>query len=491
VPARAAPSRRTVSPPHASAEEGTKAGPRGPGPRAETGCYDEAVSPRLYVPQTQAGDPTGGRRLDPFAALRHRNFRLFFVGQLVSLIGTWMQRIAQAWLVLQLTGSPFLLGVVGALQWTPVLLFSMIGGVTADRVSKRGLLVVTQTLQMLQALALGTLVLTGAIRYGHVIALATALGVTSAFDIPTRQAFIFEMVEGADTMNAVALNSTIFNAARLFGPAVAGAAIGTLGMAWAFLANGISFVPVIVALLMMRVRRGDMVEVRAGLVAHLYEGVAYLRQTPVALQVVALVAAQSVFVLNFNILVPVFAKDVLHQEAAGFGFLMSAQGAGAVLGALIVASLSHLGPRPVFLFGGAGMLAVTELILAGIRQFSPAAAVLGLAGTSLVMFTATANTTLQVASPDHLRGRMMSMYAIVMGGMTPAGALVSGTLAQLWGAPRALAVGGAIGIVATAAVLRWRLATRPAAAAPGPPRLPGSSVARAGADGGADEAGAR
>jgi hypothetical protein len=184
------------------------------------------------------GDVTGGRWLGLFAALRHRNFRLFFVGQFISLVGTWMQRIAQAWLVLLITNSPFLLGIVGALQWLPVLLFSLLGGVTADRVSKRGLLVVTQTLQMLQAFVLAALVLSGAVRFWHVAALAAALGLTSAFDIPARQAFIFEMVEGADMMNAVALNSTIFNGARLFGPAVAGLAISTIGRGGRFSPTG-------------------------------------------------------------------------------------------------------------------------------------------------------------------------------------------------------------------------------------------------------------
>ncbi len=402
---------------------------------------------------------TRGRRFEPFAALRHRNFRLFIAGQLISLTGTWMQRIAQAWLVLQLTNSPFLLGLVAALQWLPVLLFSLIGGVTADRVSKRGLLVTTQTLQMLQALTLGLLILTGAVRFWHVVVLAGALGFTSAFDIPARQSFIFEMVEGTDMMNAVALNSTIFNAARLFGPAVAGVAIGTVGMAWAFLANAVSFIPVIWALLLMDVRRIEVVETGAGLVAHLQETVAYLRRTPVALQIITLIAAHSVFVMNFNVLVPVFAKNVLHQEAAGFGFLMSAQGLGALAGALFVTSLSHLGPHPAFLFGGAAVLSLADLSLAGIGRFSLAAAVLGLTGASLVMFHAAANTTLQVAAPDHLRGRVMSVYAIVMGGMTPVGALVAGTLAQLWGAPGALAAGGAIGALSVAAVLRWRLLT--------------------------------
>ncbi len=434
------------------------------------------MTPRVRTHGTGTDEPPAGWRFNPFAALRHRNFRLFFIGQFISLVGTWMQRIAQAWLVLQLTNSPFLLGVVGALQWLPVLLFSLIGGVAADRFNKRGLIVLTQTLQMLQAFALGLLVLTGAVRYWHIVMLASALGLTAAFDIPTRQAFLFEMVEGTDMMNAVALNSTIVNGARLFGPAIAGIAISTVGMAWAFLANGASFIPVIWALFLMRVRPTGVTHTDAGLAAHLREGIAYLFRTPVALQVVTLVAVQSVFVVNFNILVPVFARDVLHQQATGFGFLMSAQGVGALLGALSVASLSHLGPRPAFLFGGAAVLGLADFTLALTHQFTLAAAELALAGASFVISIATSQTTLQVTAPDHLRGRVMSMYAIVMGGLNPAGALVSGALAEFWGAPAAFAVGGAAGVVAALGVLRWRQLTGQAAAADAEPRAGETAV---------------
>jgi MFS family permease len=412
-----------------------------------------------FISPRYGGFPPRGGRPNLFAALRHRNFRLFFIGQFISLIGTWMQRIAQAWLVLNITHSPFLLGVVGALQWLPVLFLSLVGGVIADRVSKRSLLVVTQSAQMVQAFVLGVLVLTGTIQYWHVVVLACALGFTSAFDIPTRQAFVFEMVEGEDTMNAVALNSTIFNGARLFGPAIAGVAIGTLGMGWAFLANGVSFIAVIVALLMMNVRPLQPVSA-GGIVEHLQEGVTYVLQTPAALQVVTLVALMSVFAMNFNILVPVLAKDVLHQEAAGFGFLMSAQGIGALIGALGIAWVSHLGPRPSLLLGGAGMLAASSLLLAEARHFAAAAGLLAIAGGSMVTFTATANTSLQMAAPDHLRGRVMSIYAIVMGGMTPAGALVAGALAQFWGAPGAFGTGGVVGLLSVLMVWRWRAASR-------------------------------
>ncbi len=399
------------------------------------------------------------RAAGTFAALRHRNFRLFFFGQMVSLTGTWMQRIAQSWLVLSLTNSPFLLGVVGMLQWLPVLFFSLIGGVVADRVSKRGLIVVTQTIQMLQAFALGALVLSGVVRFWHVAVLAMMLGLSSAFDMPTRQAFIFEMVEGTDTMNAVALNSMIVNVARLLGPAVAGIAIGWVGMAPAFLANGASFIPVIAALLLMQVRPMQAIQTASGVLTHLREGIVYLRETSAVLQVIVLLAAESVFALNFTLLSSVLAKDVLHAGARGFGLLMSSQGAGALVGAIAVASLAHLGPRPVFLFGGAAVLGAAEVVLALVREFPAAALTLSVAGASMVLFTASVNTTLQLNTPDHLRGRIMSVYALVMGGLTPIGSLVAGTLAQLWGAPGAFFVGGIVGLVAVAVVLRWRAVT--------------------------------
>jgi len=423
------------------------------------------TDPLLDPPAISAArsvDLPAPRRLGTFAALRHRNFRLFFVGQMISLVGTWMQRIAQSWLVLLLTNSPFLLGLIGMLQWLPVLFFSLIGGVVADRVSKRGLIVATQTVQMLQAFALGALVLTGAVRFWHVAVLAMTLGFAAAFDMPARQAFIFEMVEGTDTMNAVALNSTIVNVARLLGPAIAGIAIGWVGMASAFFANGVSFIPVIVALLLMQVRPVQVVRTTNGVLTHLCEGIVYLGRTPAALQVIVLLGAESIFALNFTLLSSVEAKDVLHAGARGFGFLMSSLGAGALVGAITVASLAHLGPRAGFLFGGATVLGVAEVVLALVRDFPSAAVTLGVAGASMVLFTATVNTTLQLNAPDHLRGRIMSMYSLVMGGLTPIGSLVAGTLAQIWGAPGAFLVGGVVGLAAVAAVVRWRAVTSPA-----------------------------
>jgi MFS family permease len=214
-----------------------------------------------------------------------------------------------------------------------------------------------------------------------------------------------------------------------------------------------------VALLMMNVRPVESV-VAGGMVEHLQEGVAYVLRTPAALQIVTLVALLSMFTMNFNILVPVLAKDVLHESAAGFGFLTSAQGIGALVGALGIASISHLGPRASLLLGGAAGLAGSSLLLADARHFAVAAVLLAVAGGSMVVFTATANTSLQIMAPDHLRGRVMSMWAVVMGGVTPAGALIAGGLAQVWGAPGAFGVGGIVGLLAAFAVWRWHAATR-------------------------------
>ncbi|HTD47625.1 MAG TPA: MFS transporter [bacterium] len=397
------------------------------------------------------------RRSGTFAALRHRNFRLFFIGQTISLVGTWMQRIAQAWLVLQITDSPFLLGLVSALQWLPVLCLSLIGGAVADRVSKRNLIVVTQLAKMVQALVLGALVITGTVRFWHVALMAAILGTAHAFDQPARQAFLSEMVEGTDVMNAVALNSTVVNVARLLGPAVAGATIAWVGMAWAFVVNGLSFIPVIVGLFLMRVRPAPAVGAPAGILAHLRESVAYFAEAPAALQIIILLAVQSIFLNNFTNLTTVFAKDVLHMQATGFGLLVSVQGAGALIGALAVASLSHLGPRPVYLFGGALVLDLSSVALAATHNFPLAATALGVAGASWVVFTATVNSTLQLDAPDQLRGRVMAVYTLVLGGMNPLGALVSGTLAQIWGASGAFGIGGLAGLAAVGAVAHWRL----------------------------------
>jgi MFS family permease len=391
-----------------------------------------------------------------FPALRHRNYRLFVAGQSISLVGTWMQRVALAWLVLQLTNSPMWLGTVEALQWVPVLLLSLVGGVSADRFSRSRLLMATQSVLMFQAGLLGVLVLSGQIRLWHVMLLVTVFGVATAFDDPVRHAFLPEMVGEQDIMNAVAVSNAIFNAARLIGPALAGAIIALAGIAWAFLANAVSFVPVIVALVLMRASPTRRAAQKGSLRTHLAEGLTYLFRTPSAFRINLFVGAEVVFLANFTVLVPLLAQDVLGEGPAGYGALMAALGAGGLAGALGVAAVSRFGPRWGFLGSGAGLLAVVYIALSRIMWLPGALALLFMGGIGLVVFTATANTSLQITTPTSFRGRVMAMYTLVMTGAFPVGATLTGTLAQAVGVRSTFLAEGALGLLATAVVLTGR-----------------------------------
>ncbi|MDN5344826.1 MAG: hypothetical protein PWQ18_938 [Clostridia bacterium] len=395
-------------------------------------------------------------RWQALAALRHPNFRLFWSGQLISLMGTWMQNMAQGWLVLQMTNSPFLLGVVSAVQFTPLLVLALVAGVIADRVPKRRLLIFTQTSLMLLALILGVLTLTGVVRYWMVLILAGLLGTVNTFDMPARQSFVVEMVGKEDLMNAIALNSSVFNAARIVGPALAGLVIGRLGMAASFLLNGASFIAVIAGLLLIRVpeqSQGYAQQPAAARVGEkIVEGLQYIRRTPMVLHTIVLMALLSIFAMNFTVLIPVLARDTLGQQAEGYGLLMSASGVGALCGALILAVISRHGPRLRLLLGGATGLCLFQLLLASTRSYTLALLFLGFTGWSMITFTASVNTTLQLNVPDNLRGRVMSVYSLVFGGVTPIGSLFSGSIAHLWGAPAGLAVGAALGLISLLAV---------------------------------------
>ena len=274
-----------------------------------------------------------------FSSLRHRNFRLFWSGQLISLTGTWMQNLGQAWLVLELTHSSLKLGVVSALQFLPMLFLSFPAGVLIDYFPKRRIIIWTQIVMMILAFTLAALQWTGVVQYWHVVVLATILGVANTVDMPARQAFIIEMVGKEDLMNAIALNSSIFNAARAVGPAVAGLLIGALGTGACFFANGLSYLAVILGLWLIRfdeprtTRQGDY-----HIIADIREAMGYIRKTPVVLVTILLVAVVTIFGTNFNVLVPVFARQELHRDAASFGFLMSAFGTGALIGAVSLAA---------------------------------------------------------------------------------------------------------------------------------------------------------
>lgn len=411
-------------------------------------------------------------------ALRHRNYRLFFAGQLVSLIGTWMQSVAQGWLILQLTGDPVYLGFVAAAQFTPVLVLGLFGGVLADGLPKRRTLIVTQTLSMLLAFLLFVLTITGHIGVEQILGLAFLLGIVNAVDMPTRQAFAVEMVGREDIGNAVALNSAVFNSARVIGPAIAGLTIGAAGIASAFLLNGVSFLAVIVAY--VRMDDGHLVgalrpmrptTVR-GVMDQLRVGLSFVRATPAVLVPVLTIGLVSTVGMNFNVLIPPLAKDVLHVGATGYGFLMAATGLGSLVAAIGIAFGRS---NRVMLIGvGATLTGVAELVLAASGSFALSLVAMLITGLGAISMAATANTTIQLTVPDELRGRVMSVYTTVFAGSTPIGGLVAGALASGLGVAEAIAIGGILSLIVGLIVVVWYrraglagMASPPAAPVPG------------------------
>jgi MFS family permease len=411
-------------------------------------------------------------------ALAHRNFRLFWTGQLVSLVGTWMQTVAQGWLLLQLTNSPVALGVAAAFQFTPVLIFGLFGGVVADMLPKRRTLIATQVAEMVLAFALGILVATGTVQVWHVYLLAILLGVVSAVDMPVRQSFVVEMVGRSDVGNAVALNSAVFNASRIVGPAIAGVVIGTVGIATCFLLNGASFAGVIVGLLAMRPEhllaapRMALERTWRGVFERLREGLSYVRNTPLILLAIAVLGAVSTFGMNFNVLIPVLARDVLHGDAATFGFLMAASGVGSLASAAMIAVGQR--PTPRLLLTGAAVFGIALIALGLSRSFLVSALLMVVLGWGVIAIAATTNTLIQLTVPDVLRGRVMSVYTTVFAGSTPLGGLFAGLVAASAGVQVALVAGGAISaLVAALGASRLPHARASVAAHPAPPARPG------------------
>ena len=388
-------------------------------------------------------------------AFRHRDFRLFWAGQLVSLIGTWMQSVAQAWLVLELTNSPFLLGLVGTLQFSPMLALSFVAGVLADRLRKRPLIVASQTVLFTQALVLAVLVQRGHVQYWHVAVLALVYGIANTVDMPTRQSFIVEMVGKPDLMNAIALNSGMFNAARIVGPALAGVLIAHWGIAPAFFSNALSFLPVIAVLLLIRTEGRPRAPSGRRMADEIREGVGYALRTPRITLTLAMVLVVSAFLFNYNVVVPLLARDILHQEARGFGLLMTTLGVWAVLGAITLAVWSRGRPPVVALATPALVQALATARLAGVSTVPAAAALLLVMGYCGILFMAGSNSTLQLTVPDELRGRIMSLHTLVFAGVTPFGSLLVGSVAEAFGVRTSLVVSGAAGGVAVLALLVW------------------------------------
>ena len=377
-------------------------------------------------------------------AFRHRNYQLFFSGQLVSLTGTWMQSVAESWLVFRLTGSAALLGVTSFATLAPVFLFATVGGIVADRVDRRRILLATQSLSMVLPLTLAALTLSGHVRVWHVFVLATCLGIVNAFDIPARQSFVVDMVGREDLSNAIALNSSMVNGARVVGPAIAGLLVAAVGEGWCFLLNGISYLAVIAGLAMMNVpRRPPPVHNRSAW-RDTVEGFQFATRTAPIRALLVLLGLLSFAGMPYSVLMPVFAESILAAGPKGLGVLMGASGLGALAGALALVSrrgVRGLG-RWVAVSAAAFGLALIAFSLS--RAFWLSALLLIPVGAAMMVEMAASNTLLQAMVSDTLRGRVMALYSMMFMGMAPFGALAAGWVAERYGAPVTVALGGIV-----------------------------------------------
>lgn len=391
-------------------------------------------------------------------ALRHRNFQLFFGGQLISLIGTWMQTVAQSWLVYRLTGSGLLLGSVGFASQIPVFLFATIGGITADRMNRQRIVIATQTASMVLAFILAALTLTHVIdhRVWLIFVVAALLGVVNAFDIPARQSFLVDMVGKEDLMNAIALNSSMFNGARVIGPAVAGVLVARLGEGWCFFANAVSYIAVIIGLMLMNIHAPARVSAKTPPFEHIVEGFQFVRHTAPIRALLLLLGLVSVVGMPYVVLMPIFAAKILHRGGQEFatligshdlgavrlGILMGATGVGALLGALTLAvrsGVKGLNRWVAFCCAGFG---VSLMLFALSKWFWLSVLLLLPVGYFIMLQMASSNTLIQVMVPDELRGRVMAVYSMMFMGMAPLGALLGGALSDRLGAPLTVAIGG-------------------------------------------------
>jgi MFS family permease len=405
--------------------------------------------------QNRAAQDSGLTLSTTFRALRHRNFQLFFSGQLISLIGTWMQSVAQSWLVYRLTGSSLLLGSVGFASQFPVFLAAPLGGIVADRYNRQRVVIGTQVASMLLAAILAALTLANRITIPEIFVLAALLGIVNAFDIPGRQAFLVEMVGKEDLINAIALNSSMFNGARIVGPAIAGILVAKIGEGWCFFANAVSYIAVIIGLFMMHVPpRSHRPE--GSPLEHIIEGFRFVQQTAPIRAILLLLGLVSLVAMPYTVLMPIFADRVLHGGARGLGILMGATGVGALLGALTLATrtgVRGLGKWITYSCAGFGI----SLIAFGLsRFFWLSTALLVPVGFCMMLQMSSSNTLIQAMVPDQLRGRVMSVYSMMFMGMAPFGALFGGALADRLSAPITVSM-GAVAALGGAAIFGVRL----------------------------------
>lgn len=391
-----------------------------------------------------------------FESLKYRNYRLFFAGQIVSVMGTWLQMTAMPWLVYRLTDSALLLGLIGFLSQIFILVLAPFAGTFADRYDKKKILLVTQSLAMLQALVLALLTLSGHIQAWHLIVLATSIGVINAFDMPARQSFVIEMVEREHLINAIGLNSLIFNSARLAGPAAAGILIAALGEGYCFLLNAVSFIAVLIALAFIRpITRVPAAE-NEPIGKRLAAGIEYLRGSRTVSAVLLLLAATGLVGIFPTILMPVFVRDVYHMNASGLGLFMSAMGVGALLATLNIAGKRSIEGVEKTIFVSAVNIGIAIIAFSMVRHVVPAMLILAFAGYYVVLQMGLTNTYIQLTTPDHLRGRVMGFFIMAFMGFAPLGSIAAGFLTHALSAPATVALGGALALF-SALILKGRI----------------------------------
>lgn len=385
---------------------------------------------------------------NPFASLKHKSFFLYWVGMCVSLTGSWMQNIAQMWLAYSLTESSLLLSLVGAVQCLPVLLFSLFAGVFVDRFPKKNILYFTQGASCLITLTLGVLVISGHIQFWHILTAALLLGVVNTFDMPTRQAFVIELVGKADLMNAITLNSTVFNLARMIGPALAGIAISTLGLASCFIINSVSFAAIVIVLFFVTpIAASPKKERHEAVFAEILNGLKHIYQNKALCRTILIVLILSTFAMNYHILLPVFAKEVLHQDGSGYGYLMSFLGVGSLVGAMIFAATGGSRPRKVILYVFPIVIAALTVMTGLSSNYLGTGLYLAGIGFFFVAFNSTSNTAIQLYTTDDYRGRVMSVYTLVFNGSTPIGNLYAGAVSDSFGSRGGFVACGAVIVV--------------------------------------------
>ena len=401
--------------------------------------------------------PTGKIRSlrfqETFAALKHYNYRLWFFGQVVSLVGTWMQSTAQGYLIYQITKSPAYLGLVGFFGGAPTLLFTLFGGVVADRLPRRRLLVITQTSMMVLAFILATLTFTNTVRPWHILVLAFLLGVANSFDAPARTSFVLELVDRETMTNAIALNSTMFNIGTVVGPSVAGLTYAAIGPAWCFTLNGLSFIAVIIALLLMRIKLEVQPARRAAALAELGEGIRYVLRNRLILSLIGAVGIVSIFGIGMMNLLPAWAVDVLHGDVTTNGWLVSARGFGSLISALMLAYWGTRKLRGRLWTYGAFIMPVMLFIFAWLRWLPLSLAALIGVGWGFMMVLNNSQAIVQSLVPDNLRGRVMGVYTLIFFGSMPIGSLLAGSVAEWIGEPVTVMVGAAILLVL--AIAAW------------------------------------